>query len=98
MTETLKNFLVDLASDSGHMTGFTADPADGLARWAPILTDEEKAVILSGDAERLRRALVSAQAPTAGGGAPTAAKKRKRSAKKQAPKKKPRRRPGRKKR
>lgn len=98
MTETLKNFLVDLASDSGHMTGFTTDPADGLERWAPTLTEEEKAVVLSGDAERLRSAMAWTQAPTAGGSAPTAAKKHRKRAKKQAPKKKPGRRPARKKR
>ena len=55
MSDNLSHFLIDLASDSTRMDAFLADPARALA--GSLLTDEEKAALLTRDATRVRAAL-----------------------------------------
>jgi aromatic-ring opening dioxygenase LigAB LigA subunit len=55
MSEALKNFLVDLATDPDRMKRFTDDPGSELDRAG--LSDEEKSAVTSRDATRLRSAL-----------------------------------------
>lgn len=55
MSENLKKFLVDLASDPERMRRYAVDPAGELD--GAGLSADEKAAILSRDARSLRRAL-----------------------------------------
>ena len=55
MSENLKKFLVELASNPDRMSRFVADPG-GELDGAGLSTDE-KAVLLARDSARLRRAL-----------------------------------------
>jgi hypothetical protein len=55
MSEHLKKFLIDLASDPERMGRFEANPAGELDGAA--LSEDEKAAVLSRDSARLRRAL-----------------------------------------
>ena len=57
MSETLTNFLVDLACEPGRMTRFMADP-EGANQWSEGLTDEEKEAVKTGDARKIRYLLV----------------------------------------
>jgi hypothetical protein len=55
VSETLSNFLVDLASDPHRMHAFLDDPAHVLDRSS--LSADEKAAILARDGAEIRRAL-----------------------------------------
>jgi hypothetical protein len=55
MSQNLRNFLVDLASDPDRMNRFVADPAGELA--GAGLSAEQKAALLARDSAALRRAL-----------------------------------------
>jgi hypothetical protein len=55
MSENLKNFLIDLASDLTFMARYSSDPEGELNRAG--LTAEEKAAVLGGDAGAIRQAL-----------------------------------------
>jgi hypothetical protein len=55
MSEQLKNFLVDLASDPERMKRFSQDPNTELESTG--LSADEKDAVLSRDASRLRAAL-----------------------------------------
>ncbi len=55
MSDNLKKFLIDLASDPGRMSRFVADPAGELD--GAGLSADEQAVLLARDSARLRRAL-----------------------------------------
>ena len=55
MSESLKNFLVDLASDPERMKRFAEDPASAADQAG--LSAEEKAIVMARDASRLRAAL-----------------------------------------
>jgi hypothetical protein len=54
LSDNLSHFLIDLASDSDRMAAFLADPAGALA--GSLLTDEEKAAVLTRDSVRVRAA------------------------------------------
>lgn len=58
MSEHLKKFLVDLATDPERMSRFEANPAGELDGTA--LSEEEKSALLSRDSARLRHALGAA--------------------------------------
>ena len=55
MSENLKKFLVELASDPDRMSRFVADPGGELD--GAGLSTGERAVLLARDSARLRRAL-----------------------------------------
>jgi hypothetical protein len=55
LSDNLSHFLIDLASDSDRMAAFLVDPAGALA--GSLLTDEEKAAVLTRDTARVRAAL-----------------------------------------
>jgi hypothetical protein len=55
MSENLKNFLIDLASDLDFMARYTSDPEGELNRAG--LTADEKAAVLRRDAGAIRHAL-----------------------------------------
>lgn len=99
MRDNLSHFLIDLASDPMRMNAFLADPAGALA--ASLLTDEEKAAVLTRDSARVRRAfgfMLAMDEPVAvmkkrpptrkdrnGPSDPVATKQRKPGSKKRAP-------------
>jgi len=64
MSESLSDFLIDLASDPARLASFAANPEGVLAH--SQLSGEERAALIAGDAEGLRTALAAASA--AGGG------------------------------
>jgi hypothetical protein len=95
MSDDVRDFLIDLASDADRQARFKANPAKELA--LTKLNDEERGTVMSGDASRIRR-LVNAD----DNGAPnlSAAKRKgtkKKGAKKKGGKKKGGRKSGRKK-
>src|SRR5262245_32104991 len=55
MSENLANFLIDLASDPERMARFATNP--GLELDASLLTAEEKAAVIAGDSDEIRRVL-----------------------------------------
>jgi hypothetical protein len=55
VSDNLKKFLVDLASDPERLRRYAADPAGELD--GAGLSDDEKAAVLSRDARSLRRSL-----------------------------------------
>jgi hypothetical protein len=55
VSDNLSHFLIDLASDPVRMGAFLADPDGTLA--ASLLTDEEKAAVLTRDSARVRAAI-----------------------------------------
>lgn len=55
MSDNLSHFLINLASDPVRMNAFLADPEETLA--ASLLTDEEKAAVLTRDSARVRAAI-----------------------------------------
>ena len=55
MSQSLRDFLVDLAADPECLSQFVADPGGALDRAG--LTAEEKAAVLSRDSDQLRSAL-----------------------------------------
>jgi len=73
MSETLSNFLIDLASDPARLASFTADP-DGVLAMSQ-LTGIERAAMVSGDPDDLRVALAAAR-KGAGKGVKTKKKKK----------------------
>lgn len=89
MSETLTNFLVDLASDRGLMARFIANPESELNQWPEGLTDEEKNAVKTGDALKIRTLLGAKMAPPnlVGGAAPKKVGKKKGA--KKAPKRSP---------
>jgi hypothetical protein len=64
MSESLSDFLIDLASDPARLASFAANP-DGLLAHSR-LTREERALLLAGEAEGLRTALAAAGSAGAG--------------------------------
>lgn len=91
MSETLTNFLVDLASDRGLLERFKADPEAELNQWSSSLTDEEKDAVKAGDAAKIRSLLgvVMAVPNLRVGGAPPKKAGTKKGPKKAAVKKSP---------
>jgi hypothetical protein len=57
MTESLRDFLIDLACDPKRMQHFIDDPESELRGWRQGLTDDEIKAVKSRDPEILRRAL-----------------------------------------
>lgn len=95
MSDDVRDFLIDLASDADRQARFRANPRKELA--GTRLTDEERGIVMSGDPSQVRR-LVTAD----DNGAPqlSAAKRKgtkKKGAKKKGGKKKGGRKSGRKK-
>jgi hypothetical protein len=90
MSETLKNFLVDVATDPQQLARFTPDIAGELQRRAPALSEIERAALLSGSSERLHYALAKKkrEAPTSGGGGKGKGKGRKSAARRSGGRKK----------
>jgi hypothetical protein len=61
MTDSLANFLVDMAADPDRLAAFLSDPAAAADRGG--LTDEEKAAVVARDAPGIRRALAAPDDP-----------------------------------
>lgn len=83
MSENLKKFLVDLASDPERMMRYAANPAGELD--GAGLSDDQKAALLARDAAGLRRALNASPVDhmtTMGGGKKKGGKKKKAGKKK----------------
>ena len=83
MSETLSDFLIDLASDPARLASFAANPEGVLAQ--TMLTAEERSALLAGEAEGLRMALAARKGgkppgkkKNGGGGIKKAKKKKKR--------------------
>jgi hypothetical protein len=69
MSESLKNFLVDVATDPLQLARFIPDIAGELQRRAPALSEIERAALLSGSSERVHYALAKKKGiPISGGG------------------------------
>ena len=75
MSETLSDFLIDLASDPARLASFAANPEGVLAQ--TMLTAEERSALLAGESEGLRMALATGLAAARKGGKKPSGKKKK---------------------
>jgi hypothetical protein len=57
MSDDVRDFLIDLASNADRQARFTANPGDELAR--STLSAEERGVMMTGDSSRVRRLMTA---------------------------------------
>jgi hypothetical protein len=57
MSDDVRDFLIDLASDADRQARFKANPGDELTRTS--LSDEERGVVISGDSSKVRRLMTA---------------------------------------
>ena len=57
MSEILRNFLVDLATDSKLMNDFIKDRKGALDKWSQGLSHEEKQALLTGNSVKIAELL-----------------------------------------